>query len=81
MQWEVTHQQQKIKYMKKNFKDKITNIAGVLIAISGTILTLQQNGIELPKIITTISLSMGIIGAATVAYLTGKTGDGKVKTE
>ena len=56
-----------------NLKDKISNICAVIIAIAGAILGLTTAGIVLPPIIITIATGAGILAAAVVAFLTGKT--------
>lgn len=63
-----------------NLKDKATNIAGILIAISGAIYGLVKAGIDIPQDIQTASVAAGIIGAAIISYFTGKNPDGSTKT-
>lgn len=65
--------------MKTNFKDKITNVCGVIVLIAGSILALPTAGIILPvAVITGATVSLTVAGSI-VAYLTGKTADGKPK--
>lgn len=58
-------------------KDKITTICGLVVAISGTILSLQPMGIAIPQGVITAALVAGAIGTAVIGYFTGKTPDGK----
>lgn len=58
-------------------KDKITNICGLLLALSGAVLTMQQSGVVLPPAVITASMAVGAIAAALIAYFTGKSHDGK----
>ena len=65
--------------MKKNLKDKISDICGVIVLIAGSILALPTAGLSLPaSVITAATVSLTISGSI-VAYLTGKTADGKPK--
>lgn len=65
----------------KNLKDKITTICGILILVSGTIMTLNQAGIILPTWLSSIGITIGVIAGSVLAYFTGKNPDGSVKTE
>lgn len=65
----------------KNLKDKITTICGILILLTGTILTVEKSGIVLPLWLTNASTAIGIIAASVLAYYTGKNPDGSTKTE
>jgi hypothetical protein len=63
----------------KNFKDKITNVCGVIVVIAGSILALPTAGIILPAaVITGATVGLTVAGSI-VAYLTGKTAEGKPK--
>lgn len=64
---------------KTNFKDKATNVCGLIVFIAGTILALPTAGVTLPAVIVTASTVSLTVAGSIVAYLTGKTGDGKPK--
>lgn len=65
----------------ENLKDKITNIAGVLIAIGGVIVILEQSGVILPQWIITTGIVLASLGGAIVSYFTGKNPNGTVKAD
>ena len=65
--------------MNGTLKDKITNICGIILAIVGAIEVLKTQGIELPAVVATIEIIAGTLATAAIAYLTGKTGEGKPK--
>ena len=65
--------------MKTNFKDKVSNICGLIVVIAGSILALPAAGIVLPAaVITGATVGLTVAGSL-VAWLTGKTADGKPK--
>jgi len=63
----------------KDFKNKISNVCGLIAVIAGSILTLPTMGIVLPVAVVAISTISLSISGGIVAYLTGKTADGKDK--
>ncbi len=63
-----------------NLKDRLTTIAGIILALTGTVLTLEKAGVVLPSYVTTTATALGIIAGSVVAYLTGKSPDGTTKT-
>ena len=63
----------------KNFKDKITNVCGFIVLVAGSILALPTAGVSLPVSIVTASTISLTVAGSIVAYLTGKTADGKPK--
>jgi hypothetical protein len=65
--------------MKKNLKDKITNVCGVIVLIAGSILALPTSGVSLPPAVITASTIALTIAGSMVAYLTGKGPDGNPK--
>lgn len=66
--------------MKKTKKDKYSNAAGFVIALSGAIIAAAQAGVEIPTQIEKGAIFAGILATAIVAWLTGKGPDGKPKT-
>ncbi len=64
----------------KNLKDTLTTVAGILIALAGTVLTCTKLGVVVPEWLITDSTVAGVIGASIVAYLTGKNPDGSTKS-
>lgn len=65
--------------MKKNLKDKVTNVCGLVVLIAGSILALPTAGITLPVAVITASTISLTVAGSIVAWLTGKTADGKPK--
>lgn len=63
----------------KDLKDKATTIAGILMLVSGLILGLPGQGVEVIGIVHDIAVVAGSLGAAVIAYLTGKNADGTKK--
>jgi len=63
----------------KNFKDKVSNVCGLVVVIAGALLALPASGIVLPAaVITGATVGLTVAGSI-VAWLTGKTMDGKPK--
>jgi len=65
----------------KNLKDTLTTIAGILIAASGTVMTVNQTapGV-IPESITTAATIAGVVALSVLGYLTGKNPDGSTKS-
>lgn len=63
-----------------NLKDKVSTICGIIIALSGSVLTLEKAGIALPAAVTTGSAIAGAVALAILGYLTGKNPDGSAKS-
>lgn len=63
-----------------NLKDRLTTIAGLILALSGTELLIEQNGIVVPSSISITCKALGIISGSVIAFLTGKNPDGSTKT-
>lgn len=65
----------------KNIKDTLTTICGIMIAASGTILTVDKTvpGF-VPEKISTIGAVMGVVALSVLGYLTGKNPDGSTKS-
>ena len=62
------------------FKDKVTNICGIIIAVGGGLLTGHASGqYTLPTIVVTVAGILVTISAGLVAYFNGKDGNGKAK--
>lgn len=53
-------------------KDKITNVCGLAIAVSGGILTAEKAGVQLPSAITTSCILVSAVALATIGWFTGK---------
>lgn len=66
--------------MKKTKKDRYSNIAGFVIALSGAIIAAAHAGVEIPTQIEKGAIFTGIIATAMIGWLTGKGPDGKPKT-
>jgi hypothetical protein len=63
----------------KNFKDKLSNVCGLIALVAGSLLALPAAGIALPAaVITGATIGLTVAGSV-VAWLTGKTSDGKPK--
>jgi VIT1/CCC1 family predicted Fe2+/Mn2+ transporter len=67
--------------MNGTLKDKLTNIAAILGVISGAILGVASQGIALPEWLLAVAAAFGSLSVAIIGYFTGKTSDGKPKTE
>jgi hypothetical protein len=65
--------------MKKNLKDKLTNVCGLVVLIAGSILALPTAGVSLPVSVITASTFSLTVAGSVVAWLTGKGQDGKPK--
>lgn len=63
----------------KNLKDKITNLAGILLLVGGGIMT-ASTVVALPAFLVTYSTVAAAIGGSIVAYATGKNPDLSSKT-
>ena len=63
-----------------DIKNKTTNACGLLIVIAGAILSTETQGVLLPQWVKTTCYMTAAISIAIVAYLTGKTHNGKRKT-
>jgi membrane protein DedA with SNARE-associated domain len=58
--------------MKKNIKDQVSNIAGLILAISGAIAGAGAAGIALPKELMTACILAAAVSGSVIGYLTGK---------
>ena len=68
--------------MLSNFKDTITSICGLIVAIGGAILGISVGGvIVLPVVATTIVGVLVAIATALIGYFTGKAPNGALKTD
>ena len=65
--------------MKKNLKDKVTNVCGLIVLIAGSILALPTAGITIPAVVITGAAIGMTVSGSVVAWLTGKAADGKPK--
>lgn len=66
--------------MSGTLKDKITNVCGIIIAVGGGLLGAVASGqLTLPEVWLTVIGAVVAVSTAIVAFLTGKTGDGKAK--
>lgn len=63
----------------KDFKNKATNIAGIMVLVAGVVASIATAGIALPAVVLTTATILGTTGLSVIAYLTGKNGDGSVK--
>lgn len=63
----------------KNLKDRITNWAGLVVLIAGTILALPTAGVTIPAVVLTSSTISLTFAVGLVAWLTGKAADGVTK--
>ena len=64
----------------KNLKSTLSTICGIIVVISGAILSLPQYGVEIPVTITAIAGTLSAISVGVIGYLTGKNPDGTPKT-
>jgi hypothetical protein len=64
----------------ENLKDRISTICGIILLISGCILTVSTAGVALPVVVTTYATLGASISGGVLAYLTGKNPDGSTKT-
>lgn len=64
--------------MTKSFKDKVSNYAGIALAVSGSILTAGATA-QLPKWLMLVAGIVASASGAVIGYLQGKGPDGKVK--
>lgn len=62
----------------KNLKDILTTIAGFVILLSGTLLTIGEPTISLEYL--GYCKIAGVAAASVIAYLTGKNPDGSTKS-
>lgn len=53
-------------------KNKITNVCGLIVAISASILALATGGIAIPPIIVTVATVGGGLSGGIIGYFTGK---------
>jgi hypothetical protein len=68
--------------MQGTLKDKVTNICAVVMAVTGSIVTAHASGqVTLPEWIIAVCGLLFAISSAIVGVFTGKTGDGKPKSE
>lgn len=65
----------------KNIKDKLTTLAGFLIAVCGAVAVLPTQGIALPTWATPAMTITVTLCGAVIAFLTGKNPDGSRKTK
>lgn len=65
----------------ENLKDKLTNIAAILIIAGGSILGLETKGVIMPLWLQTSGIIAITLGGAIIGYFTGKKPDGTVKAE
>ena len=64
----------------KNLKDKITNVAGVVVAICTVLLTAGQNGLVLPSWANSTLGGLIAVSVALIGYFTGKNPNGTTPT-
>ncbi len=64
----------------KNLKDKISTVCGIVLLISGCILSVTTAGVALPVVVVTSATLGASISGGLLAYLTGKNPDGSTKT-
>jgi hypothetical protein len=62
-------------------KDIVTNIAGVVITIAGSIVLAFEGGLIADSKLVVTAKVAGLVAAGLVAYLTGKNPDGSKKTD
>lgn len=60
-------------------KNTVTNICGIVVAISGAILSLQPLGIVLPEVVVTGAVICGAVATGIIGYFTGKPGNAEAK--
>lgn len=65
----------------KNFKDKATNVCGIVLFLAGIVATLVTAGVALPAVVITGATASAAVAGSVIAYLTGKDATGAVKTE
>lgn len=58
--------------MKARTKDKISNIAGFTLAVSGALAGVGAAGVTLPQPVLTACIITATVSGAIVAWLTGK---------
>lgn len=63
-----------------NVKDKITTIAGWMVALSGLVLSLSTGGIVLPVYVITGASVCGTVGLAVIGFISGKNPNLTTKT-
>lgn len=66
---------------KKNLKDVVSNICGIVLAVSGAILTASTAGAALPAVLVTYASVGATVSGAVLAYLTGKNTDLSKKSD
>lgn len=66
--------------MKKDLKNKLSTIFGVLAAICGAMVTASQTGLVLPEWVIAVSTAVGALSVAVIGILTGKNPDLSAKT-
>lgn len=66
---------------QKNIKDKLSDICGVLLVISGCVLSVATAGVMIPVQIVTVATVAASVSGGVIAYLTGKNPDGTKKTQ
>lgn len=58
--------------MNQKIKDTLSNVCGALLAVSGAVIALQQQGVALPPGVVTGATITAALAGAIVAWLTGK---------
>lgn len=66
--------------MKKDLKNKLSTIFGVLAAICGALVTASQTGLVLPEWVIATATGVGALSVAVIGILTGKNPDLSAKT-
>lgn len=64
----------------QDLKNTLTNIAGVLGAVSAIILTMTTQGVVLPAWLLTVAGIFGALSVGILGYFNGKNADGTAKT-
>lgn len=67
--------------MKKgNLKDKVSTVCGILLVVSGALLSVVTAGVALPAVVVTGATLTASLSGGILAYLTGKNPNGSKKT-
>lgn len=58
--------------MTQEFKDKLTNYCGLVLAVCGAIIAVATAGVALPAWLLTVATVLGSISGALIGWATGK---------
>lgn len=61
--------------MKKDLKNRVSTIFGIIAAICGALITASQSGLILPEWAVATATGLGALSIAVIGVLTGKNPD------